>query len=81
MPQRLNEPDRGVLDGCDAFDLDIALGSHGQIEAGVDCPGGQHVVVERHTGVAWTSPVPSRLRSDAMSDSGGAITRALRRRS
>ena len=34
-----------------AFDLDIALGAHGQIEAGVAAQRGQHVVVERDTGV------------------------------
>ena len=39
-----------------AFDLDVALGAHGQVEAGVAAQRGQHVVVERHTGVDVNLP-------------------------
>ena len=51
LPQRLPQHDRGVLDGVMRLDLDVALGAHGQVEAGVAAQRGQHVVVERHTGV------------------------------
>ena len=51
LAQRLAEHDRGVLDGVVAFDLDVALGAHGQVEAGVAAQRGQHVVEERHAGV------------------------------
>ena len=51
LAQRLAEHDRGVLDGVVALDLDVALGAHGQVEAGVAAQRGQHVVVERHAGV------------------------------
>src|SRR5258705_12739715 len=51
LAQRLAQHDRGVLDGVVALDLDVALGAHGQVEAGVAAERGQHVVVERHAGV------------------------------
>ena len=35
LAQRLAEHDRGVLDGVVGLDLDVALGPHGQVEAGV----------------------------------------------
>ena len=51
LAQRLAQHDRGVLDGVVALDLDVALGAHGQVEAGVAAERGEHVVVERHAGV------------------------------
>ena len=51
LPERLPERDGGVLDGVVPLDLDVALGAHGQVEAGVAAQCRQHVVVERHTGV------------------------------
>ena len=51
LAQRLTEHDRGVLDGVVPFDLDVAFGAHGQVEAGVGAQCGEHVVVERDTGV------------------------------
>ena len=51
LPERLAQRDGGVLDGVVALDLDVALGPHGQVEAGVAAQRRQHVVVERHTGV------------------------------
>ena len=51
LPECLTQRDGGVLDGVVSFDLDVALGAHGQVEAGMTAQGGQHVVVERHTGV------------------------------
>jgi hypothetical protein len=32
------------------LDFDVTLGMHGQVEACVAAQGGQHVVVERHSG-------------------------------
>ena len=51
LPERLTQRDRGVLNGVMRFDLDIALGAHGQVEAGMSAQRCQHVVVERDTGV------------------------------
>lgn len=34
-----------------ALDLDVTLGAHRQVEAGVTAQRGEHVVVERHPGV------------------------------
>ena len=51
LAQRLAQHDRGVLDRVVSLDLDVALGAHGQVEAGVAAQRGEHVVEERHAGV------------------------------
>ena len=61
LPQRGTQHDRGVLDGVVTFDLDVPARSHRQIEAGVAAQGGQHMVEERHPGVA---PRPGRCHRD-----------------
>src|SRR6185312_15932943 len=49
--QRLAEHDRGVLDGVVSLDVHVPFGADGQVEARVAAEGGQHVVVERDSGV------------------------------
>ena len=51
LAESLAQHDRGVLDRVVPFDLDVALGVHREIEAGVGAQRRQHVVEERHTGV------------------------------
>ncbi len=64
LAERLAQHDRCVLDGVVPFDLDIALGAHGQVEAGMSAQCGQHVVVERHTGVDVDLPGAVEVQLD-----------------
>ena len=51
LAEGLAQRDRGVLDGVMRLDLDIALGAHGEVEAGVAAQRCEHVVIERDAGV------------------------------
>ena len=64
LTERLTQRDRGVLDGVVSLDLDVALGAHGQVEAGVAAQRGQHVVVERHAGVDVDLPGAVEIELD-----------------
>ena len=72
LGEGLPEGDAGVLDGVVGVDLQIALGLHAQVEAGVPAQLGDHVVEERHPGVgpAVAAAVQVELHGDL--DLGGA---------
>lgn len=46
------------------FDFDITCGAHGEVEAGVTAQRGQHVVVERNTGVDGHLPGTVKVELD-----------------
>ncbi|SKS07232.1 Uncharacterised protein [Mycobacteroides abscessus subsp. abscessus] len=51
LGQRLPQGDGGVFDRVMGFDFGVALGGYREIKAGVRAQRGEHVVVERHSGV------------------------------
>ncbi len=72
LGERLAEGDAGVLDGVVGVDLQVPLGLHPQVEAGVLAELGEHVVQERHAGVGAAGARAVQVELDGDGDLGGA---------
>src|SRR6266540_2909698 len=72
LAERLPERDAGVLDGVVGVDLQVALGPHGQVEAGVLAELPEHVVQEGHAGVGGGLALTVEVQLDHHVDLRGA---------